>query len=74
MGKIYFRVVLIIIVSLGIFGVAGPYLISSDNSGSVLGGIALIALGIPLIYKLVKSTFKDSAALVNQLSDKEEKQ
>ncbi len=74
MGKIYFRVVLIIIASLGLFGVIGPYLISSDNTELVLGGIALIVVGVPLIFKLIASTVKDSTALVDHFSDKEEKQ
>jgi len=74
MGKLYFRVVLLIIVTLGIFGVAGPYLISSDNTELVLGGIVLLVLSVPLIYKLIMSTIKDSKLVVEQFSDKEEKQ
>ena len=71
--NLYFKVLLLIATVMFVFGFAGPYLISADNTELVLGGFALIfVLGIPLWYKLVKSIVVDAKALIEKFSTKEE--
>ena len=73
--NLYFKVIFLIATLLFVFGFAGPYLISADNTELVLGGFALIfVVGIPLWYKLGKSIFVDAKAAIEKLSTKEETQ
>ena len=71
---LYLKVVFLVIMLFATFGFVAPFLISADNTELVLGGVALIAFVVlPLAYILVKGIVKDSKALVNSLSVKEEK-
>ena len=70
----YLKVVMLVVLLVGVFGFAGPYLISEDHTELVLGGFALIFLvAIPLAYKLIVGIIRDGKALIDSLSVKEEK-
>ena len=67
MGKLYFKLLFLVLFCIFIFGIFGPYLISAASTELVLIGAGLIVLiAIPVIYYLSKSVCRDFNTLINK--------
>lgn len=58
--RVYLLCMLFVIFSVGVFGFAGPMLISSPSTEACLLGMAMLIIAFPLLFYFIKLIIKES--------------